>query len=42
MRRLREVAPDRFRSGVVLYDGETIAGFGGDMFAVPIRSLWEL
>jgi hypothetical protein len=28
-------------SGVVLYDGETSAGFGEGMYAVPIRALWE-
>jgi hypothetical protein len=29
-------------AGVVLYDGEAIAGFGDRMYAVPIRLLWEL
>lgn len=42
LRKLRDIVGDRFRSGVVLYDGATIAGFGDDMFAVPIRALWEL
>ena len=27
--------------GVVLYDGETAAGFGDRMHAVPLRLLWE-
>ena len=31
----------RFASGVVLYDGETTARFGDQLFAVPIRRLWE-
>jgi len=25
----------------VLYDGETAAGFGNGMYAVPVRALWE-
>lgn len=41
LRKLREAAGERFRSGVVLYDGEACVGFGDGMFAVPIRMLWE-
>lgn len=41
LRKLKDAAGRRFRSGVVLYDGETSASFGDGMFAVPIRSLWE-
>jgi hypothetical protein len=26
---------------VALYDGEASASFGGGLFAVPIRALWE-
>jgi predicted AAA+ superfamily ATPase len=42
LRRLREVAGERFVSGIVLYDGETCASFGEGLYAVPIRLLWEL
>ena len=42
LRRLRAAAGDRFAAGVVLYDGETSVGFGDDLYAVPIRALWEL
>ncbi len=28
--------------GVVFYDGETSAGFGEGLYAVPIRALWEM
>jgi hypothetical protein len=38
---MREAIGARFASGVVLYDGETTAGFGDRLFAVPVRSLWE-
>lgn len=41
LRKLREAVGDRFTAGVVLYDGETSAGFGDGLFAVPIRGLWE-
>ena len=41
LRKLREAAGKRFVAGVVLYDGETSAGFGDGMYAVPIRNLWE-
>ena len=41
LRKLRDAAGDRFAGGVVLYDGETSAGFGDRLYAVPVRSLWE-
>ncbi len=41
LRRLRDVAGARFAGGVVLYDGETSAGFGDRLHAVPLRTLWE-
>lgn len=41
MRRLKEAAGERFAGGVVVYDGETCAGFGDKMYAVPLRALWE-
>jgi uncharacterized protein len=42
LRKLKEAAGTRFAAGVVLYDGETCAGFGDGMYAVPVRLLWEL
>lgn len=41
LRTLAGAAGRHFTAGVVLYDGETTAGFGGGMFAVPVRALWE-
>jgi len=41
LRKLAQAAGKRFVAGVVLYDGETSAGFGDGLFAVPIRALWE-
>lgn len=41
LRKLRDAVGERFMAGVVLYDGETTAGFGDRLFAVPVRGLWE-
>jgi len=42
LRKLKEAAGKKFVAGVVLYDGGSIARFGDELFAVPIRALWEL
>jgi hypothetical protein len=41
LRKLKDAAGANFCGGVVLYDGETAAGFGDGMYAVPMRMLWE-
>ena len=41
LRKLKDAAGKRFAAAVVLYDGETSAGFGDELYAVPIRALWE-
>ncbi len=41
IRKLKGAAGPRFSAGVVLYDGEALVAFADDMFAVPIRMLWE-
>jgi predicted AAA+ superfamily ATPase len=41
LRKLKAEVGRRFVGGVVLYDGETTAGFGDAMYAVPLRTLWE-
>ena len=40
--KLKNAAGQRFAGGVVLYDGETSAGFGDRLYAVPLRHLWEM
>jgi len=42
LRKLKEAAGAQFTTGVVLYDGEATLPFGDGLFAVPIRSLWEI
>lgn len=39
--KLQCAAGTAFTAGVLLYDGETTAGFGDGLFAVPLRRLWE-
>jgi predicted AAA+ superfamily ATPase len=41
LRKLREAAGKRFVVGVVLYDGETSVRFDEQLYAVPLRALWE-
>ena len=41
LRQLKNYAGSRFEKGVVLYDGETSLGFGDEMYAIPIRFIWE-
>jgi predicted AAA+ superfamily ATPase len=42
LRKFKDIVKNRFASGVVLYDGETCASFGDNLYAVPIRLLWEI
>ena len=39
--KLRDAVQKKFTAGVVLYDGEAVVGFGNNMYAVPICSLWN-
>jgi len=41
LRKLAAATGLRLTAGVVLYDGQTSAGFGDNLYAVPIRALWE-
>lgn len=41
LRKLQSAAGKRFGAGVVLYDGSATIDFGGGLFAVPVRRLWE-
>ena len=41
LRKLREAAGKRFVAGVVLYDGEVSVRFDEQLYAVPLRALWE-
>jgi predicted AAA+ superfamily ATPase len=41
LRKLAEVAGEKFKRGIVLYTGEhVVGGFGNDMLAVPMSALW--
>jgi predicted AAA+ superfamily ATPase len=41
LQKLREIAGESFKRGVVLYDGETILRFGPELLAVPVSALWS-
>lgn len=41
LRRLRRIAGERFRIGVLLYDGDHATSFGDKLFAVPVGALWS-
>lgn len=41
LRRLREASGAQFAAGVVLHDGEISTSFGDNLYAVPLRMLWE-
>ena len=40
LQKLKDGIGKRFTAGVVLYDGETAAGFGEGLYAVPLSELW--
>lgn len=41
LRKLKDAVKTDFAAGVVLYDGEAVAGFGDQLYAVPVSQLWE-
>ncbi|MEO5823111.1 MAG: ATP-binding protein [Vicinamibacteraceae bacterium] len=41
LRKLRDAAGDHFVAGAVLYDGRATINYGDNLFAVPVRRLWE-
>jgi hypothetical protein len=42
LRKLKQALKERFTKGVVLYDGEISVSFGDGLYALPIRTLWEI
>lgn len=42
LKNLQSLIPDKFKKGIVLYTGEHFfGGFGENLYAVPLSSLWE-
>jgi predicted AAA+ superfamily ATPase len=41
LKRLRDRLPDRFKAGLLLYDGAQTLPMGEGLWAVPIRTLWS-
>ena len=42
LKKLRESTDERFAAGVLIYDGENVVGFGENIYAVPVRVIWEM
>ena len=40
LKRFKGIAKDRFKIGILLYDGEQTISFGENLFAVPVSALW--
>ncbi len=40
LKRFQSVASDRFKIGILLYDGDHTTAFGDDLYAVPLGALW--
>ena len=41
LKRFQSVAGDRFKIGVLLYDGDHTTAFGDNLYAVPVGALWS-
>lgn len=41
IKRLQEVTKDKFKLGIILYDGDHTTSFGDNLFAVPLAALWN-
>ena len=41
LRLLKNAAGNRFKSGVILYNGDRILPFGDNLYAVPLEFLWS-
>jgi uncharacterized protein len=41
LRKLMHAAGKRFAAGIVLYDGSATIHFGHQLYALPIRKLWD-
>jgi len=40
LKRSQNIAGERFKLGILLYDGDHTTAFGDRLFAVPIGALW--
>ena len=41
LKKLKEIAKNRFKIGILLYDGDHTTSFGENLYAVPIAALWS-
>ncbi len=41
LKRFQSIAGERFKLGILLYDGDHTTAFGDQLFAVPVGALWS-
>jgi hypothetical protein len=41
LKRFKNITGERFKMGILLYDGDHSSFFGENLFAVPIGALWS-
>ena len=41
LKKLRDLTKERFKIGIILYDGDHTTAFGENLYAVPISALWS-
>ena len=41
LKRFQSVAGERFKMGILLYDGDHTTAFGENLYAVPLGALWS-
>lgn len=41
LKKFKEITKEKFKFGVLLYDGDHTSAFGDNLFAVPIAALWS-
>ncbi len=41
LKRFQNIAGERFKLGILLYDGDHTTAFGDQLFAVPMGALWS-
>ncbi|MDP3561351.1 MAG: hypothetical protein Q8R83_04140 [Legionellaceae bacterium] len=41
LKKLANIAQEKLKIGILLYDGDHTSAFGDKLFAVPIAALWS-
>jgi predicted AAA+ superfamily ATPase len=41
LKKLKEISKERFKIGLLLYDGDHTTSFGDKLYAAPLATLWS-